>query len=91
MIDAFHQSGAFVVLIGIRSASVRDKYSAEFKSLAKDRHVLLVPNILAGVLGKPDLMSDYVHPNDQGYAVIAERLEKVLEPLHTGIEGRITI
>ena len=25
--------------------------------------------------------SDYVHPNDQGYTVIAERLEKVLGPL----------
>ncbi len=43
--------------------------------------MLLVPNILEGVLGDPRLMSDYVHPNDRGYAVIAERLESTLKPL----------
>lgn len=81
MIDQFQQTGAFVVLIGIRTASVRDKYSSEFKSLARKKRVMLVPNILHGVLGNPELMSDYVHPNDQGYAAIADRLEKVLAPL----------
>jgi lysophospholipase L1-like esterase len=81
IIDQLHQSGAFVVFIGIRTASIRDKYRSEFKKLAKEKRVWLVPNILEGVLGDPRLMSDYVHPNDQGYAAIAERLEKVLEPL----------
>lgn len=87
MIDQFHQSGAFVVLIGIRTASVRDKYRSEFKKLAKEKRVLLVPNILEGVLGDPKLMSDYVHPNDEGYAGIAERLEKALEPLLPELTG----
>ena len=81
IIDQLHQSGAFVVLIGIRTASVRDKYRSEFKALANEKRVLLVPNILAGVLADPRLMSDYVHPNEQGYAVIADRLEKALAPL----------
>jgi acyl-CoA thioesterase-1 len=81
VIDQLQAVGAFVVLIGIRSASVRDKYHSEFKTLAREKRVLLVPNILGGVLGNPSLMSDYVHPNDQGYAAIAERLEKVLRPL----------
>jgi acyl-CoA thioesterase I len=81
MIDELHQAGAFVVLIGIRSASVRDKYRAEFKHLAKVKRVLLVPNILSGILGDPRLMSDYVHPNDQGYAAIAAKLEAVLGPM----------
>jgi lysophospholipase L1-like esterase len=81
IIDQLHQSGAFVVLLGIRTASVRDKYRAEFKKLAKEKRVLLVPNIPEGVIGDPRLMSDYVHPNDEGYAAIAERLEKALEPL----------
>ena len=81
MIDQLHQVGAFVVLIGVRTASVRDRYASRFKRLAKEKRVLLVPNILSGVLGNPTLMSDYVHPNDQGYAAIAERLEEVLTPL----------
>jgi lysophospholipase L1-like esterase len=81
MVNRFQEAGAFVVLIGIRTASVRDKYRAEFKQLAKEKQVFYVPNILEGVLGDPRLMSDYVHPNDQGYALIAERLETALTPL----------
>ncbi|MHC1769155.1 MAG: GDSL-type esterase/lipase family protein [Verrucomicrobiia bacterium] len=81
IIDTLHNSGAFVVLIGIRTASLRDKYRSEFKTLAREKQVLYVPNILQGVLGDPRLMSDYVHPNDQGYAAIAARLEEILLPL----------
>jgi acyl-CoA thioesterase I len=80
LIDQLQQAGAFVVLIGVHSASVRDKYRSEFRQLARRKRVLYVPNILEGVLGNPGLMSDYVHPNDQGYSVMAERLEKVLAP-----------
>jgi lysophospholipase L1-like esterase len=48
VIDQLHADGTFVVLIGIRSASIRDKYSSEFKELAKRKKVLYVPNMLAG-------------------------------------------
>jgi lysophospholipase L1-like esterase len=43
--------------------------------------VLFVPDILDGVISSPSLMSDYVHPNDAGYAKIAERVEKALKPV----------
>jgi lysophospholipase L1-like esterase len=81
MIDRLQETGTFVVLIGIRSASISDRYASHFKKLAKEKHVLYVPNILSGILGTPHLMSDYVHPNDEGYNVIADRLEKILNPL----------
>lgn len=45
------------------------------------RAALFIGLLLEGVLGNPTLMSDYVHPSEQGYAAIAERLEKVLLPL----------
>lgn len=81
MIDRLQESGSFVVLIGVRSASVSDRYAKPFKTLAKEKNVLFVPNILKGVLGSPNLMSDYIHPNDDGYKAIAARLEKTLTPL----------
>lgn len=80
IIDRLQATGSFVVLIGVRSASISDRYANHFKKLAKEKHVLYVPNILKGVLGSPKLMSDYIHPNDEGYEAIAERLEKVLKP-----------
>ena len=81
IIDRLHQTGAFVVLIGIRSASLFDKNETGFKKLAKEKHLLYVPNILQGLLTDPHLMSDSIHPNEQGYEAIANRLEKVLRPL----------
>ncbi len=80
MIDRLHEGGSFVVLIGVRSASMSDRYAKPFKTLAKEKNVLFVPNILKGVLGSPSLMSDYVHPNEDGYKAIAARLEKTLTP-----------
>ena len=80
IIDRLQQSGSFVVLIGVRGASISDPYAKPFKKLAAEKHVLYVPNILSGILGSPNLMSDYIHPNDDGYKAIAERLEKILLP-----------
>jgi len=80
IIDRLQAQGSFVVLIGVRSASISDRYASHFKKLAKEKHVLFVPNILSGILGTPNLMSDYVHPNEDGYKAIAERLEKILTP-----------
>ncbi|MBI3417312.1 MAG: arylesterase [Verrucomicrobia bacterium] len=80
IIDRLHDAGAFVVLIGIRSANLVDKNEKRFRQLAKQKQVLYVPNILRGVLGEPDLMDDMVHPNARGYRVIAERLARELRP-----------
>lgn len=81
IIAAFQQQGSFVVLIGVRSASLFDKNDGRFKKLATQEHVLYVPNILDGLLGSPALMSDQIHPNEQGYKIIADRLANVLRPL----------
>lgn len=81
IIDRLQQQGTFVVLIGIRSATLRDKNESWFKDLARNKHTLYIPNILDGVLTHPNLMSDEVHPNDKGYAFIADRIGKVLEPV----------
>ncbi len=81
MIDRFHTTGSFVVLLGVRSVGLSDKNAKRFEQLAKTKRVLLVPNILDGILFTPKFMSDEVHPNDQGYAKMAERLEEVLTPL----------
>ncbi len=82
MIDRLHARGSFVVLIGIRGPSVIGDANAKgFKTLAREKEVKHVPNILDGILSQPSLMSDYVHPNDAGYARIAARLEKELKPL----------
>lgn len=80
LIDRFHEGGSFVVLLGVRGGGLTDKKAKRFEQLAKAKRVLLVPNILEGILFTPSLMADQIHPNDKGYAKIAERLEVTLSP-----------
>ena len=89
MIDRLHAQGSFVVLIGIRGAGLMGDANADgFKGLAAEKEVKHIPNFLDGLLSQPSLMSDYVHPNDAGYAKIAERLEKELRPLLPKLQGQ---
>ena len=81
IIKGFQQAGSFVVLIGVRSASVFDSNESKFKKLARQEGALYVPNILDDVLGSPSKMSDQVHPNEVGYEQIAERMAGILRPL----------
>jgi len=81
IITRLQQEGAFVVLIGVRSPSLRDRNAKLFRQLAQQTRVFDVPDILQGVLGHPSLMADPLHPNDEGYRRIAERLEQVLRAL----------
>jgi acyl-CoA thioesterase-1 len=89
IIDQLQGRGTFVVLIGIRSATVRDKNEKLFAQLARDMHVLYLPNFLDGLLTSPDMMSDTVHPNEKGYEAVADRLEGLLTPLLSGLEGAV--
>ena len=79
IIDRLHGEGSFVVLIGIRSASLRDRNESHYKKLAAEKEVLYVPDMLKGLAFRPIYMSDAIHPNDAGYARFAERLDKALK------------
>lgn len=80
MIDRFHQEGSFVVLIGVRSTSFRDKNAEHFAALAKQKDVLYIEDIFKGIMFRPTLMSDAIHPNAEGYKLIAQRLQEELMP-----------
>ena len=82
MIDRLHAQGSFVVLIGVRGRGMMGDGNADgFVELAREKGAMHIPNILDGLLTTPSLMSDYVHPNDAGYAKIADRLAEELKPL----------
>lgn len=75
LIEKFESEGAKVLLLGVRGRGVvQDPYKTFFEELAKEKGVALVPNVLSGLLGDSKYMSDAVHPNDEGYAKIAEKV-----------------
>lgn len=61
------------------------EYTSEFKAVfprvAKKEKVVLLPFLLAGVAGKPELnQKDGIHPTEEGAAIVAENLYKALKP-----------
>ncbi len=73
--------GAAVVIVGVKVGLLTDAYGSEYERLAREMSAAVVPDILDGIMGRPDRMSDALHPNNQGYEVIADRLEPIVRDL----------
>ncbi len=76
-----------IVIAGMRiPPNLGPEYTAEFKglfpALAKENAAALIPFLLEGVGGVPELnLPDGIHPTSQGHKIVAENVWKVLEPL----------
>lgn len=81
IIAAIQARGAVVLLVGVRGGIFTDAFADEYNKLAKEYKTAYVPNILKGILGKPELLADTIHPNAKGHEKMAEKLESVVEKL----------
>ena len=78
--------GAAVIIAGMQlpfdSSGYLRTFSDMFVKLAEANHASLIPYLLEGVGGNPDLnQADFIHPNAAGQQVIAETVWRVLEPI----------
>lgn len=83
LFQSYQSKRIHVVLVGVIGGFPSDPYAQMFKDLAKEHNVTLVPNILSGIFGNKEYMSDQVHPNAAGYEKIAERLTPILNTVCT--------
>ena len=81
IIERLQADGAAVLLVGIRGSLLRDPFAARFEELAERHGTAYVHDVLDDTLGVSGYMADQVHPNDRGYAVIADRIQPVLEEM----------
>lgn len=87
MIETAQARGVSVVLVGMEALPLYGwQYTVDFHrvfpDLAAKFNVPLVPFMLNGVLGNPDLMArDGVHPNAAGARMIAANVFAILRPL----------
>ncbi|MEK7636394.1 MAG: GDSL-type esterase/lipase family protein [Patescibacteria group bacterium] len=78
IIARIHAQGSAVLLLGVRGGFFSDAYKKEFKSLAQKTKVSYIPDVLSGVFGRSRYMYDAIHPNDEGYRIIADRIKPIL-------------
>ncbi|MEK7118134.1 MAG: GDSL-type esterase/lipase family protein [Patescibacteria group bacterium] len=78
IISRLQSDGVLVVLLGVRGGLLIDHFDTDFEMLAKRMHTAYVQNVLDGLFGNARFMSDGIHPNDEGYRLIAEKIYPVL-------------
>lgn len=80
IVEAIQAKGALVVVGGVKLLFWDRGYDAEYEKLAEETGALLIPNVLKGLAGRHDLMSDAIHPNAAGYEIMAKRFHEVIDP-----------
>jgi lysophospholipase L1-like esterase len=77
IVQQIRADGAAVILVGVASGSL-DPFEGALPGIASQTSSTLVPAILDGIIGVSGLMSDLVHPNNAGHAIMADRIEPSL-------------
>ncbi len=78
---------AKIVIAGMEApANMGPEYSAQFKnifaSLATDYKAALIPFLLEGLMGSPELsIGDNKHPNAEGQKIVRENVWRIIQPL----------
>lgn len=80
IVEAIQAQEALVVIGGVNMLFWDRGYKAEYEKLADETGALLIPNVLKGLIGHGDLMSDTIHPNGAGYEIMAKRFHKAIVP-----------
>lgn len=80
IVDRIHATGALAVVGGIDIPLYGRGYGKAYAALAQETGAVLIDNVFDGIMGDRSLMNDPIHPNDAGYAIMAERFHEAIEP-----------
>ena len=79
MIDVSHSHGAEVILVGVPEFGIFLSSAGFYTELAEVNRLPIENTVLSDVLKDAAYKSDQIHPNADGYGVMAKRLAALLE------------
>jgi acyl-CoA thioesterase-1 len=80
IIEAIQAKDALVIVGGIDLPLWGSAFAVSYQEVCSQTGAILVPNVYKGIWGHHDLMSDPIHPNSQGYTIMAQRFYDALKP-----------
>jgi acyl-CoA thioesterase I len=80
MIKILQGKKVMVALVDISTPFVMEEYAKPYRALAKQYGVIFIPQVLDGIITEPALKSDFMHPNEAGYKIIAHRVYRAILP-----------
>jgi len=80
IVESIQVQGARVIIGGLKFP-LRDRgYARGYMDLADQTGAMLIPDIFKDIMGNRKLMSDPIHPNGDGYKIMAERFMEAMLP-----------
>jgi len=80
IVESTQAQGARVIIGGFKFP-MRDRgFARGYKDLADQTGAVLIPDIFKDIMGNRKLMSDPIHPNGDGYKIMAERFLEAMLP-----------
>ena len=80
IVESIQGQGARVIIGGLRFP-LRDRgFARGYKDLADQTGAVLIPDIFKDIIGNRRLMSDPIHPNGNGYKIMAQRFLEAMPP-----------
>ena len=78
MIEIAKSYGVEVVLIGVPKKSLFSSSAPLYQALADKHQIVFEPTLIAELMKKPSMKSDYIHFNKAGYRAMAESIYQLL-------------
>ncbi|MBU2035749.1 MAG: hypothetical protein KKA59_08260 [Candidatus Omnitrophica bacterium] len=80
MIKRIQSKRAMVAVADISSGIIMGEYKEGFRKLANKYNAIFIPSVLSGIVTEPSLKSDVMHPNNEGYKIVAHRVYRQILP-----------
>ncbi|MFA6913883.1 MAG: GDSL-type esterase/lipase family protein [Endomicrobiia bacterium] len=80
IIDKLQATGATVVLVATEDTQLPDLYNT-LKKISKDKKTKFIDGMLNDIWDNRALFSDNLHPNSDGYKIVAEKIYKEIIPI----------
>lgn len=80
MVDEIQSAGAIAAIADVSAGMFFRDYRIGLSRLAKEKKAIFIPSLLKGIITTPNLKSDFLHPNAEGYILIARRVQRAIGP-----------
>lgn len=78
MIRIIQSGGAIAAVVDVSAGLFLRDYRLKLSKLAQETGSIFIPATLNGIITNPSMKSDFMHPNAQGYKIVAQRVHRVI-------------
>jgi lysophospholipase L1-like esterase len=90
IVQTIQKQGAKVIIGGLKFSEIDRGFGQGYEDLAQHTGALLIPDIFADIVDNPNFMSDPIHPNNNGYRIIARRFSNAIASFEAKAKPGVT-